>query len=84
MSFRCPTTRCSRMPDTLAAALFATAILAILGLGGRLRAVALEFPSRGRRALGGLLLWGVMITIYFRWWQDEQRFSPGRPERVPR
>lgn len=32
---------------------------------------------------GGLLLWGVMITIYFRWWREEQRFSPSRPERVP-
>ena len=32
---------------------------------------------------GGLLLWGVMITIYFRWWQEEQRFSPSRPEQVP-
>ena len=32
---------------------------------------------------GGLLLWGVMITIYFRWWQEEQHLSPGRPDRVP-
>lgn len=32
---------------------------------------------------GGLLLWGVMITIYFRWWGEEQRYSPTRPERVP-
>lgn len=31
---------------------------------------------------GGLLLWGVMITIYFRWWREEQRYSPTRPGRV--
>jgi putative membrane protein len=31
---------------------------------------------------GGLLLWGVMITIYFRWWSEEQRFSPSRPEQA--
>jgi putative membrane protein len=32
---------------------------------------------------GGLLLWGVMITIYFRWWNEEQRHAPTRPERLP-
>lgn len=31
---------------------------------------------------GGLLLWGVMITIYFRWWREEQRYSPTRPEPI--
>lgn len=32
---------------------------------------------------GGLLLWGVMVTIYFRWWREEQQYSPSRPERMP-
>ena len=32
---------------------------------------------------GGLILWSVIIVIFFRWWSEEQKYSPSFPERVP-
>ncbi len=31
---------------------------------------------------GGLLLWSVIIVTFFRWWGEEQKYSPSFPERV--
>lgn len=32
---------------------------------------------------GGLLLWSVIAFTFFRWWADEQRYSPSRPPAQP-
>ena len=32
---------------------------------------------------GGLILWSVIVVIFFRWWSDEQKYSPSFPDRVP-
>jgi putative membrane protein len=32
---------------------------------------------------GGLLLWSVITVVFFRWWAEEQRYSPSRPRREP-
>lgn len=48
------------MTHVLIATAVTAVILFLLAVGGRLRGISLEFPSRLRRALGWALLWGAI------------------------